>query len=106
MVIINHFIKKEGGDMDKKYSIGQYRFAAIQRFIIEYTNSADCNPYMKSYVSGVSEVLQRIPFDNSLTIDEMFRIFIDNKATSHNIIYLDDNGDISLHIKIILDQGR
>lgn len=92
--------------MDKKYNIRQHGFAAKQWFIIEYTNSTDCNPYMKSYVSGFSEVLQDIPFNNSLTIDEMFRIFIDNKATSHNIIYLDDNGDMDLHIKITVDQGK
>lgn len=92
--------------MSGLYNMDQHSFAAKQYFIIEYISSPDYKPYMKSYVSGFSEVLQDIPFDTSLTIDEMFRIFIDNKATSHNIIYLDDKGDIISHIKIIVDNRR
>jgi hypothetical protein len=92
--------------MSGLYNMDQHSFAAKQYFIIEYINSTDCKPYMKSYVSGFSEVLQDIPFNTSLTIDEMFRIFIDNRATSHSVIYLDDNGDVNLHIKIIVDKRR
>lgn len=53
------------------------------------------------YVKGFQEVLEVLGiYKTSLTTNEMFRIFIDNKASKHSIIYLDDIGELDCHIKI------
>lgn len=90
--------------MSKVYNLDQHWFAVNSNFKISYMYRSSLEPHIISYVTGFHEVLRDIHFVNSLNMDEMFRIFIDNKASSHSLMYLDDYGNILTFIKIELDK--
>lgn len=88
--------------MSKLYDMTQHNYACKQKFRVEWTHSNQLRPHSISHVQGFSEVLSEIKtWNHSLTIDEMFRIFIDNKAKKHSIMFVGDKGELVTTIKIV-----
>ena len=88
--------------MSKLYDMNQHNYACKQKFRVEWTYGNRQQPHTISHVQGFQEVLHEIEgWRHSLTMGEMFRIFIDNKATKHSIMFVGDNGELLSTIKII-----
>lgn len=80
----------------------QHRYACQRNFRVEWIQGNQPKPHFISHVQGFSEVLSEIKtWNTSLTIDEMFRIFIDNKAKKHVIMVVGDKGELISTIRII-----
>lgn len=89
--------------MIKLYDMDQHRFACKQNFRVEWTYGNE-KPHTISHVKGFSGLLFEIKtWKHSLTMEEMFRIFIDNKASKHSIMFIGDKGELVTTIKIILE---
>lgn len=87
--------------MNKLYDMDQHRYACKQNFRIEWTYGNRPKPHTISHVRGFSKVLKDIAgWKHSLTIDALFRIFIDNKAKKHSVMFVGDNGELMSTIKI------
>lgn len=80
--------------MTKLYNVEQHKFASSVPLKIE-------SEHYIAYVHGLEEALDEVhSYDIECTLENLFRIFIDNKATQHVYLFLDDNGDITSSIKI------
>lgn len=91
--------------MSKLYDMDQHRYACKQNFRVEWTSGNRPKPHSISHVQGFQEVLSEIKtWKHSLTMSEMFRIFIDNKANKHSIMFVGDNGELVTTIKIVEDK--
>lgn len=89
--------------MKMLYDMDQHRFACKQNFRVEWSYGSD-EPHSISHVVGFSGVLSEIEtWEHSLTVDKMFRIFIDNKASKHNVIFIGDKGELLTTIKIVTE---
>lgn len=90
--------------MTKFYDMDQHHYACKQNFRIEWIYGNQPKPHTISHVQGFSQVLKDITgWEHSLTIDELFRIFIDNKAKKHSIMFVGDNGELMSTMKISED---
>lgn len=88
--------------MSKLYDSNQHYDTCQRNFRVEWIQGNQPKPHFISHVQGFSEVLSEVKtWDTSLTIGEMFRIFIDNKAKKHVIMVVGDNGELISTIKII-----
>jgi len=85
--------------MTKLYDMNQHNYAINQEFTVSFSSPYETTSEV--YVKGFQQILRTLEsYWSSLTIDELFRIFIDNKAKQHVIMYLDSQGEIITTIKI------
>lgn len=88
--------------MTKLYDMDQHRYACKQNFRVEWTCGNQPSPHTISHVQGFSQILNEVKtWNHSLTLDELFRIFIDNKAKKHSIMFVGDKGELVTTIKIV-----
>jgi len=88
--------------MSKLYYMNQHNYAYNQKFRVEWTHGNLSQPHTISHVQGFQQVLHEIAgWKHSLTMGEMFRIFIDNKAKKHSIMFVCDEGELVSTIKIV-----
>ena len=89
----------------KLYNVEQHKFSGNCKLKVEFYYKDITSPYFTSHVIGFKEVLQELSgWDITLDLDKMFEIFIDNKASKHIILILDDEGEVFTTLKILKEE--
>ncbi|AUR87581.1 hypothetical protein NVP1101O_170 [Vibrio phage 1.101.O._10N.261.45.C6] len=86
--------------MTKTYNLDQHTFAIKQPFTLTHETLGKIHTI--DHVEGFDGILKVLNiYKRSLTLDELFRIFIDNNASVHNIFFMDNIDTVEKECNIV-----